>query len=70
MNPSAVCLDLDQPIEAAVRTLLHRGFSGAPVVDAEGHLCGVLSERDCMHVLASTAFHGTPEGAREGLYDA
>ena len=62
MNPAVVCLDRESPIEAAIRTLLARGFSGAPVVDADGRLCGVLTEHDCTRVLAQAAFHGMPEG--------
>jgi CBS domain-containing protein len=63
MSPSVFCLTCDMPIEAAIRALLQRGFSGAPVLDEDGRLCGVLSERDCTRVLAEAAFHGMPEGA-------
>lgn len=62
MNASVNCLGCDEPIEVAIRTLLRRGFSGAPVVDADGKLCGVVSERDCLRVLASAAFYNQPEG--------
>lgn len=34
----------------AVHQLVKSGHSGAPVVDAEGKLVGMLSERDCMSI--------------------
>lgn len=49
-------------IAAAVETLLGRGYSGAPVVDAQGRPLGVLSEHDCVRVLASALYEGWPTG--------
>ena len=33
-------------------------ISGAPVIDAQGNLVGVVSERDCLRVTVSSAYHG------------
>lgn len=52
----------DTEIAAAVQTLLSRGYSGAPVVDREGRPIGVLSEHDCVRVLASSLYEGWPSG--------
>lgn len=52
----------DDSVMVALGALLRRGFSGAPVVDGDGRLLGVLSEQDCMRVMASAAFHQLPEG--------
>ncbi len=49
-------------IAAAVETLLSRGYSGAPVVDERGRPIGVLSEHDCVRVLASSLYEGWPTG--------
>src|SRR5690606_10558010 len=49
-------------IEHAIRALMRHGYSGAPVVDADGKLLGVLSEQDCIQFLASAAFHSMPSG--------
>ncbi len=48
------------PVVQVVRMLIRKGFSGAPVVDDEGHLVGILSERDCIEAIAGAAFHNTP----------
>jgi CBS domain-containing protein len=48
----------DQPIDEAIKTLLKHGISGAPVVDDEHHLIGILSELDCLRTLSSDEFLG------------
>lgn len=41
----------------AVATLLARDISGAPVVDRDGRLVGLLSEFDCLRVIATGEFY-------------
>jgi CBS domain-containing protein len=41
----------------AARVLLENGISGAPVIDAEGRMLGVLSEFDCIREVASGQYH-------------
>lgn len=41
----------------AIDLLLKNSISGAPVVDERGRLIGMLSEVDCLNVLASGEFH-------------
>lgn len=52
----------DMPIVDAVETLLRRGYSGAPVVDENGRPVGVLSEHDCVRVLADSLYNNEPTG--------
>lgn len=47
----------DTGIHEAIRTLLDKRYSGAPVVDADGELVGVLSRKDCLRVVFSTSYH-------------
>ena len=42
-------------LEEAVRSLLKNHHSAAPVVDSAGKLVGILSEYDCVAVLANAA---------------
>jgi len=62
MSPRVSSLPQDLEIEQALLRLRKAGHSGAPVVDQAGALVGVLSEVDCMKVLASAAFHAIPSG--------
>jgi len=56
MTTRLVTLRPELPIFEAIRTLLRHQISGAPVVDAEGALVGMLSEVDCLKVLANSEF--------------
>ncbi len=40
-----------------IKTLLARSISGAPVVDGDGKLLGVISAHDCLQMVASRSFH-------------
>jgi len=46
MTRNVVCLNEDLDIRECEKILLEKGISGAPVVDTEGHLLGVLSKTD------------------------
>ena len=62
MTRSIVTLAPAMDIYGAMQCLLKKKISGAPVVDADGRLVGVLSEKDCLKVLAGEALDGLPEG--------
>ena len=46
----------------AVHTLVDKRIAGAPVVDDEGSLVGMLSEFDCMKVVLGASYHGNAGG--------
>ena len=47
----------DVEINRAMRALLDRRLSGAPVVDRDGSLVGVLSKKDCLKAAYASAYH-------------
>lgn len=51
-----VTLRPEQKLEDAIRMLVARRASGAPVLDREGQLLGLLTEKDCLRVLANSAY--------------
>jgi len=57
MTTRLVTVVPDLPIFDAIRILLRNQISGAPVVDAGGALVGMLSELDCLKVLANGEFY-------------
>ena len=57
MSTSLVTFQLDQTVLDAIRVLMKYGVSGGPVVDADGVLVGVLSELDCLRLLATDEFY-------------
>jgi CBS domain-containing protein len=46
MTAPVLCLGLDMTAPEAARLLAERGVTGAPVADAAGVVCGVVSEKD------------------------
>jgi CBS domain-containing protein len=44
-------------IHKAIKVLLEKRLSGAPIVDDTGELVDVLSKKDCLKVVFSTGYH-------------
>lgn len=49
-------------IYAAIDVLVKSEISGAPVVDDDGKLIGIVSQKDCLRILANGVFHNSPAG--------
>ncbi|MBE9548443.1 MAG: CBS domain-containing protein [Proteobacteria bacterium] len=62
MSTRLVTLDPDMDILRAVRLLITNVVAGAPVVDGNRKLVGILTERDCMRVAMQAEYHGMPGG--------
>ena len=62
MSTRLVTLDPDMDILRAVNTLITNVIAGAPVVDGNRRLVGILTERDCMRVAMQAEYHGMPGG--------
>ena len=52
-----VTLQPDDEVLHAVHTLIEHNISGAPVVDKDGKLAGILTENDCMQVILDATYH-------------
>ena len=48
MSPNVLTFKPEESVIKALRTLVKKGRSGAPVIDNEGKLVGILSELDCL----------------------
>lgn len=55
VNPTVFHPDMN--VFTAIRELVHRKITGAPVLDKQGHIVGVFSELDCMKVTLAAAYH-------------
>ena len=62
MSTRLVTLDPDMDILGAVHALIKGVIAGAPVVDGNRELVGILTERDCMRVAMQAEYHGMPGG--------
>ncbi|MEN0000924.1 MAG: CBS domain-containing protein [Pseudomonadota bacterium] len=62
MARKLVTLSPGEEINHAMNTLLNNGISGAPVVDEEGWLVGVLSKKDCLRAAIEASYYRSWSG--------
>ena len=60
-----VTFQSDMRVRAAIESLLKHKISGAPVVDENGNLVGVLSEIDCMSTIIQDLYYSDSGGSVE-----
>lgn len=58
MAKTLITFKPDTDVLDAVHELVAKRIAGAPVVDDEGNLIGMLSELDCMKVALNAGYHG------------
>lgn len=58
MTGKLVTFSPETDVLDAIHGLVQNGIAGAPVVDDEGNLLGMLSELDCMKVALHAGYHG------------
>ena len=57
MAAYVVTFNPDTDVLEAVNDLLQYRISGAPVVDEQHHIVGIVSEKDCLKAVLSAAYH-------------
>lgn len=62
MAKELVVFTPDMDIYSAIDALVKSEISGAPIVDSEGKLVGIISQKDCLRILANGVFHDAPAG--------
>ncbi|MBU3058032.1 MULTISPECIES: CBS domain-containing protein [Pseudomonas] len=62
MTRHLVTFRSDTDLFTAINRLLEHRISGAPVVDSQGHLIGLLSEGDCLRGILSGAYYESVGG--------
>ncbi len=62
MTKDPICVSADLPILKAVSQLLQHKISGAPVLNAQQKLVGILTERDCIQVVINSRYFNDLSG--------
>ena len=57
MSSDLVTFSPAMDLHCAIRLLLKNRISGAPVVDGQGRLVGILTKKDCLKVAFSASYH-------------
>ena len=52
-----VTLQPDDEVLRAIHTLIENKVAGAPVLDKDGNLVGLLTEKDCMQVVVNATYY-------------
>ncbi|ANQ47989.1 CBS domain-containing protein [Flammeovirga yaeyamensis] len=60
MTKKLIVFKPDQFIEEAMEVLVEKKISGAPVINDEGDLVGMLSEKDCLHIVLESRYLNFP----------
>ena len=62
MTTDLITLKDEMDVYFAIGLLLKNNISGAPVIDKNNNLSGILSEKDCLRVFANGSFYNMPGG--------
>lgn len=60
-----VIFNPDQPIQDVITTIIEKKISGAPVLDDQDRLVGMISEKDCLRIIVDQAYHNMPAETRK-----
>jgi CBS domain-containing protein len=63
-----ITLHPEDDIFYAIDTLVSKKYSGAPVVDDEGRLIGLLTEKECLLTVSNAAYDEGLEGGKVSDY--
>ena len=55
----------DQPIQDVISTIVNKKIAGAPVLDDQNHLVGIISEKDCLRLIVDQAYYNMPPETRK-----
>ena len=68
MDKDEITLSPEQPIHEAINILLDRRITGAPVLDKNRKIVGMITEKDCLRVLIDSAYHNMPSDKTVASY--
>lgn len=55
----------DQPIQEVITTIIEKKIAGAPVLDEQNRIVGMISEKDCLRLIVDQAYHNMPAETRK-----
>lgn len=55
----------EQPIQEVIKVIIEKKISGAPVLDEQNHMVGMISEKDCLRLIVDQAYYNMPAETRK-----
>ena len=68
MDPRTHAVSAELPIRDAIKVLIEKGVTGIPVTGAAGQYLGILSEENCLKLIAEGDDQFTPPKGTAGVY--
>ena len=62
MTKKLITFTTDTPINDVINTLLANRITGAPVLDNNGDVVGLIDDKDCLKVIFASAYYNHPVG--------
>jgi predicted transcriptional regulator len=62
MTRDLITFTPDMDINEVINSLLKHRISGAPVLDSNGEVVGLIDDKDCLNVLFGSMYNRTPVG--------
>jgi len=60
MAKNLITFKSDTEINEVIDTLLEKRISGAPVLNENKEIIGMIDDKDCLHVLVDSVYHNLP----------
>ncbi|MBY5957024.1 CBS domain-containing protein [Membranicola marinus] len=60
MTSDLITFRLDTNVLDIADTLLEKRITGAPVLDDDGNLIGLIDDKDCLRIVVDTLYHNQP----------
>lgn len=62
---SMVTFQPDQLIQDVISIIINKKIAGAPVLDHQSHIVGIISEKDCLRIIVDQAYYNLPAETRK-----
>ncbi len=60
MTQNLITFKKDSDINVVIKSFLEHNISGAPVLDENGHVVGLIDDKDCLNVLVGSVYNRLP----------
>jgi len=60
MTRDLITFEIDTPIDVVIKSLLENRISGAPILNNDGKVVGLIDDKDCLNTLVGISYNQLP----------